>query len=72
MSTFGTPESVYEDNARKAAFDKKHKATKTKALEKGREITPHRATDKEVEGLPKCKICGRRATRMDFHMQEHK
>ena len=38
MSTFGTPESVYEDNARKAAFDKKHKATKTKALEKNKAI----------------------------------
>ena len=34
MSTFGTPESVYEDNARKNAFDKKHKASRSKALEK--------------------------------------
>jgi hypothetical protein len=26
----------------------------------------------DVSGLPKCKECGVRPTRMDLHMQEHK
>ena len=35
MSTFGTPESVYEDNARQAAWKKKYeKAAKSEALKK--------------------------------------
>lgn len=45
MSKFGTPESVYEDNARKASFDKKHKA-KTRALKKMKLHSVHKGEKK--------------------------